>query len=357
MKLGIWRWLTRGGGGGRNEVSPNDAIAAAISANLRGLGLYVRSKKYGDGFCEIAASTSSKMITLPHDPEASGVALLLAQKYDPPTLVFEEINSLRPGLGRAMIGAVAMGLNAHPGVFGRIRVNDLSRRLHDGRRWWEHIADAYPEFEWIITHDADFQTHIPEPLRRPAESEDFLKKSAKLHELALEFGHDPGKAVLSPETRIFDCLGQSFTAEGEAFPDGSIKIYYDPKMSDARMACCLAHEIQHLRYFAVREAYLGEPEDGPLHGRFSKFTPGLLAAQRGVSDYSNEHWDSWRAAAPPKLFSMEMEEGGSEPINETVADVAKALYNWGPEVRINPVWKELQQAVNDEYRKLTSGGV
>ena len=123
-------------------------------------------------------------------------------------------------------------------------------------------------------------------------------------------------------------------------------------MSDARLGCCLAHEIQHLKYFTVRAAYRAEPAAGPLHRRFAAFTPEALAAQRGVSNYSNEHWDAWKGASPPRLFSEELEEGQSEPINETIAEVAKAQYNRGPEVRINPLWRELQGAINAEYERL-----
>ena len=158
--------------------------------------------------------------------------------------------------------------------------------------------------------------------------------------------------TLSAKKKTFEYFGQNFTSEGESSPDGRIEIYYDPDMSEARLGCCLAHELQHVRYFAVRDAYRAEPADGPLHKRFAKFTPDLLAAQRGVSNYSNEHWDAWKGDAPPKLFSMELEEGQSEPINETIAEVAKAEFNWGPDVRINPLWKELQQAINEEYKRL-----
>lgn len=174
----------------------------------------------------------------------------------------------------------------------------------------------------------------------------FAQQQQRLRTLALEFGYDPDRVRLEAEGKTFDYLGQSFTSEGEALPDGSIILYYDPQMSDARMACCLAHEIQHVKYFTVARAYHLEGADGPLHRRFAEFTPEKLAAQRGVSPYSNEHWDAWKSDRPPQLFSPELEEGGSEPINETIAEVAKALYNWGPEVAINPVWKELQQAIN-----------
>jgi hypothetical protein len=180
----------------------------------------------------------------------------------------------------------------------------------------------------------------------------FIEKRRKLEALAKEFGCDSALVRLNPNKRIFDYLGQSFAAEGEAWPDGRIDIYFDPDMSDARMGCCLAHELQHVKYFAVRAAYRAESTDGPLHRRFAGFTPELLAAQRGISDYSNEHWDAWKGVSPPRLFSMELEEGGCEPINETIADVAKAQYNWGPDVWINPVWKELQQAVNRTYEEL-----
>jgi hypothetical protein len=190
------------------------------------------------------------------------------------------------------------------------------------------------------------------PAMDVTETAAFIRRRRKLAELALEFGLAPAQATLNPKKRTFDYLGQSFTAEGEAWPDGRIEIYYDAEMSDARLGCCLAHEIQHLKYFTVRAAYRAEPADGPLHRRFAAFTPAALAAQRGVSAYSNEHWDAWRGAAPPRLFSEELEEGQSEPINETIAEVAKAQYNWGPDVRINPLWRALQQAIDEEYEKL-----
>jgi len=183
-------------------------------------------------------------------------------------------------------------------------------------------------------------------------SPEFLRKRQTLAALALEFGHDVSKVTLSPQKRTFNYLGQSFTSEGQSFPDGRIEIYYDPQMSDARLGCCLAHELQHLRYFVVRDAYRAEATDGPLHRRFARFAPQLLAAQRGVSIYSNEHWDAWKGGAPPQLFSPELEQGESEPINETIAEVAKALYNWGPDVRINALWKELHDAINQEYAAL-----
>jgi hypothetical protein len=158
--MGVWDILGLGRRPADDKCDPAiDEIAVAVCRNLRGLGLHVQSKKYGSGFCEIVASSSRRMITTPDGTEASGIALLLAGKYDPPMLVFEEINSLQPGLGRQMIGAVLAGLKERPGVFERLRVNDLSRRLHDGRRWWEHVAASYPEFDWVITHDED-RTHF-----------------------------------------------------------------------------------------------------------------------------------------------------------------------------------------------------
>ncbi|MGD9543236.1 MAG: hypothetical protein AB7F41_05490 [Methylocystis sp.] len=134
------------------------AIADRIAANLAALGLYVESRRYGRSFCEIKASTSPKLITTPDGTEASGIALLLAGGYEPPSLVFEQINSLRRGLGRAMVEAAIEGAKARPDVFRRLRVNDLSPRLPDGRRWWEHVAAAHPEFEWVITHEEPFES-------------------------------------------------------------------------------------------------------------------------------------------------------------------------------------------------------
>ncbi|WP_424362051.1 hypothetical protein [Methylocystis parvus] len=342
---------------GKRRAKTDPAIAelaAAIERNLRALGLFVESRPHGAAFVEIRASTSQKLVTTPGDAEASGVALLLAGKYDPPALVFEQINSVAPGLGGRMVGAVMDGLRAGPGVLRQVKVNDLSPIQRDGRRWWEHMAARHADIDWRITHDPD-DTHWPAPARMADDvtrTPDFLHKQKKLDELAREFGCDPSRVTLSPEKRVFDFLGQSFASEGEATPDGRVTIYYDSQMSDARLGCCLAHELQHLRYFTVRDAYNAEPAGGPLHLAFEAFTPELLAAQRGVSNYSNEHWDAWKGAAPPRLFSDELAEGGSEPINETIAEVAKALYNWGPDVRINPIWRELREAVDAAYATL-----
>ncbi len=195
----------------------------------------------------------------------------------------------------------------------------------------------------------------PAPAQTVSEIEnapDFLRKRQTLAALVAEFGYDVSKVTLNPQQKTFNYLGQSFTSEGQSFPDGRIEIFYDPQMSDARLGCCLAHELQHVRYFVVRDAYRAEAAGGPLHRRFAKYAPELLAAQRGVSNYSNEHWDAWKGDASPKLFSFELEEGESEPINETIAEVAKALYNWGPDVRINALWKELHDAINEEHAAL-----
>jgi hypothetical protein len=145
--------------GDKRRRPPLERAAESICRNLRALGLYARWKCYRPGFCEIVASTSPKMITLPGGAEASGIAILLAAAYDPPTLVFEQINSLRRGLGSAMVGAVVAGLREHPGLLGRLRVNDLSPMGEDGRRWWEHIALRYAELDWLITHEEDM-THL-----------------------------------------------------------------------------------------------------------------------------------------------------------------------------------------------------
>jgi hypothetical protein len=184
---------------------------------------------------------------------------------------------------------------------------------------------------------------------------EFARRQERLQALTAQFGYDPAKVRLIAGVKTFNYLGQSFTSEGEALPDGEIRIYFDPLMSDARMACCLAHEIQHVKYFRVASAYHQENGDGPLHRQFAAFTPERLAALGGVSPYADEHWQAWQGEQPPGLFSREREVGGSEPINETIAEVAKALYNWGPDVAINPVWRELQEKINAAYDNLVNG--
>lgn len=141
----------------------NADLANNISQRLRALGLFVVTRAYGENFCEIFASSSPRMIVLPESKEASGVAILLAAAYEPPTLVFERINSNTPGLGRRMVGAVTDGLREYPGLFQRIRVNDLSPIQADGRRWWEHVSLTHKDFDWVITHDPDASHRVPDP--------------------------------------------------------------------------------------------------------------------------------------------------------------------------------------------------
>jgi hypothetical protein len=182
---------------------------------------------------------------------------------------------------------------------------------------------------------------------------DFAKRSLDAWKLAEEFGYDPKKVTLSRESSSFVLGGESCMAEGRAFLNGNIAIYYDPNMTRARMGCCIAHEVQHQKYNLVRRAFHREATDGPLHAAFAKFTPRLLEQNAGVSDYAAEHWSAWKSAAPPALFSYEKIRGGSEPINETLAEIAKAKYNYGPQFRINPVWSELYDLINAEYARLT----
>jgi hypothetical protein len=131
------------------------ALAGEITDNLRALGLHVTARAWGARFHEIRASSSPRMVVEPDNPAASGVALLLAGDYAPPTLVFERINSIERGLGRRMVHAALDALRRHPGLLASVRVNDLSPFQSDGRRWWEHIAAANDDFDWRITHDPD----------------------------------------------------------------------------------------------------------------------------------------------------------------------------------------------------------
>jgi len=145
---------------GRDPLYPPlDLLAKEIVSNLQAIELQIKSTKYDVGFWEIIASTSPKFITTPDCLEASGVAILLAQKYDPPVVIFEQINSIHPGMGKKMVGAVMCALMVYPDLFRHIRVNDLSPYLPDGRRWWAHISELYEDYEWRITHDEDV-THV-----------------------------------------------------------------------------------------------------------------------------------------------------------------------------------------------------
>jgi hypothetical protein len=204
-----------------------------------------------------------------------------------------------------------------------------------------------PFFAWLKKGGS-----APRAEPSPFDPADFARKAEHLAAMTASFGYDPAKARLMREDFFFELGGSRAKAEGRALRDGSILVFYDPEMTLARLACCVAHEVQHQKYARVRRAFAAEVEDGTLHRAFAAFTPDLLAERGGVSDYSNEHWAGWRAAAPPRLFEDEMARGGAEPINETLAEVAKALYNFGPEARIDPVWRALYELILREWARL-----
>ena len=144
------------------EAAADPAVARTaerIVANLQALGFFVEAKPFGPHFVEIVASTSSQLVTTPGSPVASGVALLLAEKYDRPTLVFEEINSLAPGLGRKMVEAALQGLEGQDCPFRKIRVDDASPRGRDGLSFWRRAAAAHAWLEWEISEDAHIELH------------------------------------------------------------------------------------------------------------------------------------------------------------------------------------------------------
>ena len=124
-----------------------ETTASAIYLNLRRLRLHVSLKSYCPGFWEIFASTSPRMVVKAGNDEASGISLMLTNRYDPPTLYIEEINSLRPGLGAQMVNAVLDALQHEPRTF-KIQLNDRSPALKDNRSWWQHVISSHPEFEW-----------------------------------------------------------------------------------------------------------------------------------------------------------------------------------------------------------------
>lgn len=184
----------------------------------------------------------------------------------------------------------------------------------------------------------------------------FITKKEKLKQLCAEVDYPSELVELIEEKKIFEYLGYQFTSEGAAYSDGRVVIYYDPAMTDARMACCLAHELQHQRYFAVQKVFNSEPIDGPLHKRFAAFTSRRLSDERGISAYSEEHWRAWQGAFLPVLFSDEFSIGKSEPINETIAEIAKAYYNWGRIDWIPQLWRDLYESINEEYKNLEMSG-
>lgn len=136
--------------GGRPDDQQVEITASAIYLNLRRLQLYVTLKSYGPGFWEIFASTSPKMIVKAGNDTASGISLMLTNRFDPPELYIEEINSLRPGMGAQMVSAIIDALKCQPRAF-QIRLNDRSPIVRDDITWWQHIISAHPEFTWVRT--------------------------------------------------------------------------------------------------------------------------------------------------------------------------------------------------------------
>ena len=112
--------------------------------------MFVTLKSYGPGFWEIFASTSSKMIVKAGNDKASGISLMLTNRFDPPELYIEEINSLRVGMGAQMVGAIFDALKRQPRAF-QIRLNDRSPIVRDDVTWWQHIISSHPEFKWVRT--------------------------------------------------------------------------------------------------------------------------------------------------------------------------------------------------------------
>ena len=124
-----------------------ETTASAIYLNLLRLRLHVSLKSYRPGFWEIFASTSPRMVVKAGNDEASGISLMLTNRYDSPTLYIEEINSLRPGLGAQMVDAILDALEHQPRAF-KIQLNDRSPILKDNRTWWQHVISSHPVFEW-----------------------------------------------------------------------------------------------------------------------------------------------------------------------------------------------------------------
>jgi hypothetical protein len=127
-----------------------EMTASAIYLNLRKLQLYVTLKSYGPGVWEIFASTSPKMVVKAGNDKASGISLMLTNRFDPPELYIEEINSLLPGMGSQMVRAIFDALQYQPRAF-QIRLNDRSPVVRDNLTWWQYIISAHPEFTWVRT--------------------------------------------------------------------------------------------------------------------------------------------------------------------------------------------------------------
>ena len=149
---------------------------------------------------------------------------------------------------------------------------------------------------------ARFWRRPPAPNAEPGfDAADFARKAEHLAAMTASFGYDPTKARLVRDEFSFELRGVRAKAEGRALPDGSILVFYDPQMTLARLACCVAHEAQHQKYARVRRAFAAEGADGPLHEdlrRFHARTSGRAGRGLGLLQRALGRLARRRAAAP-----------------------------------------------------------
>lgn len=186
--------------------------------------------------------------------------------------------------------------------------------------------------------------------------------------------------------------GENLTSGGTAYTDGTIKM--DPKgfigLSDLSKTSYMAHEVMHQRFRAVKkeaekeldEAYrLGHA--GEVSGRLKseyydkyphaatlqKFNDNAEAYQKedGVSSYSRLYWKDYAAG---KDVSKYTGLARSKAANETLAEIARHVTRFGPEVgkpgnvftrrndasyieeTVTPRWREFYDEVYNESKKL-----
>ena len=161
--MAMWDILRLRRGKGKGEEKNDraiDKIADDICRNLRGLGLYVESKKYGSGFCEIVASSSRRMI---HRPRWEGGVWNSAATRRQIRSHHARVRGnkllegrVRPSGGGRGFSGLARAPRSFRTTKGQRPVPSIERR--------SEVVGAHPrimhsEFDWNITHDED-----PEPI-------------------------------------------------------------------------------------------------------------------------------------------------------------------------------------------------
>jgi ribosomal protein S18 acetylase RimI-like enzyme len=161
----------------------------------------------------------------------------------------------------------------------------------------------------------------------------------------------------------------------ELYNKGDIVFFVEQMKNEADVGAIAAHEIEHQRFEAILEEAFDQingaadlhgddvfsdakgvnpkhkdvmPLAWKLHeGGFFGKNADLLINNDGVTPYSREYWEQFEGFPTMGTYKY--------AVHETLAEMAKLRYldkNYNPAAREAPVWTELFNLIDREYRKL-----